>query len=52
MQPLRTTRLIALLTCAAVPVGANGVAYAVDIDAGLLKVVERSAKEAGIYQKK
>jgi ubiquinone/menaquinone biosynthesis C-methylase UbiE len=107
MQPLRTTRLIALLACAAVAVaraqqpnpeayaktlegpervarmqvprvvealalkagdrvadvgsgsglftrpiaravGANGVAYAIDIDAGLLKVVERSAKEAGI----
>jgi ubiquinone/menaquinone biosynthesis C-methylase UbiE len=29
-------------------VGPKGVAYAVDIDAGLLKIVERSAKEAGI----
>jgi ubiquinone/menaquinone biosynthesis C-methylase UbiE len=29
-------------------VGPNGVAYAVDIDGGLLKVVDRSAKEAGI----
>lgn len=29
-------------------VGPTGVAYAVDIDGGLLKVVERSAKEAGI----
>ena len=29
-------------------VGPNGVAYAVDIDTGLLQVVERNAKEAGI----
>ena len=29
-------------------IGPNGVAYAVDIDGGMLKIVERSAKEAGI----
>jgi ubiquinone/menaquinone biosynthesis C-methylase UbiE len=29
-------------------VGATGVVYAVDIDAGLLKIVERTSKEAGL----